>query len=34
MINFDERAVEIAKDYIMEHLDKSDPMPDFTVFTV
>lgn len=34
MINFDERAVEIVKDYIMEHLDKSDPMPDFTVFTV
>ena len=34
MINFDGRAVEIVKDYINEHLDKSDPAPSFTVFTV
>lgn len=34
MINFDEKAVEIVRDYIENHLDKSDPMPDFQVFTV
>lgn len=34
MINFDEKAVEIVRDYIESHLDKSDPMPDFQVFTV
>ena len=34
MINFDDRAVEIVKNYIIDHLDKSDPMPDFQVFTV
>jgi hypothetical protein len=34
MINFDERATEIVRNYIMEHLDKSDPEPDFKVFTV
>ena len=34
MINFDAKAMGIVKDYIMEHLDKSDPMPDFTVYTV
>lgn len=34
MINFDDKAIKIVRDYIMEHLDKSDPMPDFTVFTV
>ena len=28
MINFDERAAEIVRNYIMEHLDKSDPEPD------
>lgn len=33
-MNFDSKAVEIVKDYITEHLDKSDPMPDFTMFTV
>lgn len=34
MINFDDKAMEIVKDYITEHLDKSDPVPNFTVFTV
>lgn len=34
MINFDAKAMEIVKDYITEHLDKSDPMPNFKVFTV
>lgn len=34
MINFDERAARIVRNYIMEHLDKSDPEPDFTVYTV
>lgn len=34
MINFDEKATEIVRNYIVEHLDKSDPMPDFTVFTI
>ena len=34
MINFDDRAIEIVKNYIIDHLDKSDPMPDFQVFTV
>ena len=32
MINFDDRAVEIVRNYIIDHLDKSDPMPDFQVF--
>lgn len=30
----DEKAISIVKDYITEHLDKSDPTPDFQVFTV
>ena len=34
MINFDDKAMGIVKDYITEHLDKSDSIPDFTVFTV
>lgn len=34
MINFDAKATEIVRDYIVDHLDKSDPMPDFQVFTV
>ncbi len=34
MVNFDDRAVEIVRNYIIDHLDKSDPMPDFQVFTV
>lgn len=34
MINFDERAARIVRNYIMEHLDKSDPEPDFIVYTV
>ena len=34
MINFDDKAMEIVKEYITGHLDKSDPMPNFQVFTV
>lgn len=34
MINFDNKAIEIVKDYIAENLDKSESMPDFTVYTV
>lgn len=30
----DEKAIEIVKDYIVKHLDKSDEMPKFEVFTV
>ena len=30
----DERALEIVRQYIMEHLDKSDPEPVFDVYTV
>ena len=30
----DEKAIKIVKDYILEHLDKSDVTPDFEVFTV
>ncbi len=30
----DNKALEIVRNYINEHLDKSDPMPDFEVFTV
>ena len=33
-MNFDERAIEIVRNYIMEHLDRSDLMPDFHVYTV
>ena len=30
----DEKAIEIVRDYIGEHLDKSDTKPDFEVYTV
>ena len=30
----DDRVIDIVFDYITEHLDKSDPKPEFTVFTV
>jgi len=30
----DNKALEIVRKYIMEHLDKSDPEPDFEVYTV
>lgn len=30
----DEKAIKIVKNYIMEHLDKSDEIPDFSVYTV
>ena len=30
----DEKAIEIVKKYIVNHLDKSDEMPKFEVFTV
>lgn len=30
----DERALQIVRDYIIEHLDKSDTIPPFDVYTV
>lgn len=30
----DDIAIRIVRDYIVEHLDKSDPVPEFQVFTV
>ena len=30
----DNKALEIVKSYIYEHLDKSDPTPEFDVYTV
>lgn len=30
----DNRAIQIVLNYIDEHLDKTDPTPDFTVFIV
>ena len=30
----DNKAIGIVRNYILEHLDKSEPIPDFTVFTV
>lgn len=30
----DERALRIVRDYIIEHLDKSDTIPPFDVYTV
>ena len=30
----DNAAIEIVKNYILEHLDKSDHIPEFEVFTV
>ena len=34
MKNMDNKAVEIVRNYIIEHLDKSDPIPNFEVFVV
>lgn len=33
-MDFDEKAIEIVRNYIMEHLYKSDLMSDFHVYTV
>lgn len=30
----DKRALEIVRDYILKHLDKSDTVPEFEVYTV
>jgi len=30
----DEKVLEIVRDYVNEHLDKSDPIPQFEVYTV
>lgn len=30
----DERAIQIVRSYVAEHLDKSDPDPDFDVYIV
>lgn len=30
----DNKAVEIVRNYIVEHLDKSEPIPNFEVFVV
>lgn len=30
----DKRAVELVREYIIEHLDKTDVIPDFEVYTV
>lgn len=30
----DNKVIEIVRDYITEHLDKSDPIPEFEVYTV
>lgn len=30
----DEKAINLVRSYIEEHLDKSDEMPEFEVFTV
>lgn len=30
----DKIAINIVKNYILEHLDKSDPVPEFKVYTV
>lgn len=30
----DGRALDIVKDYILKHLDKSDPVPEFDVYFV
>ena len=30
----DEKALQIVRNYIVEHLDKSDPLPTFEVFIV
>lgn len=30
----DKRAVELVREYIIEHFDKTDDIPDFEVYTV
>ena len=30
----DKQVLEIVREYILEHLDKSDELPDFDVYTV
>lgn len=30
----DEKAINIVKQYVLDHLDKSDPVPEFEVYTV
>lgn len=30
----DEKALQIVRDYIEDHIDKSDPKPEFDVYTV
>lgn len=32
--HMDEKALNIVKEYIYEHLDKSDDIPQFSVYTV
>ena len=34
MEKMDEKAIQMVKDYILSHLDKSDPKPAFEIFTV
>lgn len=34
MIFMDEKAINIVKQYVLDHLDKSDPTPEFEVYTV
>lgn len=33
-MNMDNKAIEIVKEYISNHLDKSDSTPEFEVYTV
>jgi len=30
----DEKALQIVRDYIFKHIDKTDPWPEFDVYTV
>lgn len=30
----DEKALDIVRDYILKHLDKSDPTPEFEIYMV
>lgn len=30
----DEKALQIVRDYILKHIDKADPEPEFDVYTV
>jgi hypothetical protein len=30
----DKKAIQLVRDYILNHLDKSDPTPEFEVYTV